>query len=364
MSLKKRSRVVTGLIGLGSFCILCMCLVLVADSLGFIPDPTPTGPARALGLASGEGESSTPMPTETTAPTQTAEPPTPTGPPVSTATQMITEAPRADLSLASMEGAVCIPVGGEVSTGVVTRVIDGDTIEVEIDGFRDRVRYIGMDAPEGVELGEPLAAEATAKNRELVEGREVVLVKDVSNRDPFDRLLRYVLVGDTFVNYALVKEGFASQATYPPDTACAEVFRQAEEAARAAGLGLWAAGLAVETQPAASAPSVSASVVISYIFYDGVVPRVESDEYAEITNQGSEAVNLGGWILNAGAPIQNFRFPDFQLEPGETIRVYTNEVHPESGGFSFRSEDALWNNKGDCGYLRDGQGNLVSEYCY
>ena len=111
-------------------------------------------------------------------------------------------------------------------------------------------------------------------------------------------------------------------------------------------------------------PPGTANIVISYIFYDGVVKRVESDEYAQITNNGSAPVNLKGYRLNAGDPGQDFWFPDFAIGPGQSCRVYTNEYHPESCGFSFGSGRAIWNNKGDCGYLYDATGTVVSEYCY
>ena len=104
--------------------------------------------------------------------------------------------------------------------------------------------------------------------------------------------------------------------------------------------------------------------LITDIFYDGEVPQTESDEYAVITNQGAGTINLLGWRLNAGDPGQDFIFPDFDLQPSQSCRVYTNEYHPEHCGFSFGSSTALWNNSGDCGYLYDGSGELVSEYCY
>jgi len=107
-----------------------------------------------------------------------------------------------------------------------------------------------------------------------------------------------------------------------------------------------------------------ARVVIARIYYDGDVPRVESDEYAEIANQGGMAIDIGGWRLNAGAPGQDYTFPGFQLQPGQVCRVYTDERHPEACGFSFASDKALWNNKGDCGYLYDATGVQVDEYCY
>lgn len=105
-------------------------------------------------------------------------------------------------------------------------------------------------------------------------------------------------------------------------------------------------------------------VRIKHVHYDGEKGRQEPDEYCEIVNQGSAAVNLKDWRLNAGAKGQDFLFPDFSLGPGQTCRVYTNEHHPESGGLSFGRKSALWKNSGDCGYLYDAGGKKVSEYCY
>jgi len=111
-------------------------------------------------------------------------------------------------------------------------------------------------------------------------------------------------------------------------------------------------------------PQREANVVIALIFYDGTVPRVESDEFAEIANQGSAPANLKGWRLNADDPGQDFIVPDFVLAPGQSCRVYTNEHHPESCGFSFGSGWAIWANKGECGHLFDASGREVSTWCY
>ena len=119
----------------------------------------------------------------------------------------------------------------------VTRVIDGDTIEVDISGTIYRVRYIGVDTPEFGELG---ADEATEANRQLVEGETVWLEKDVSETDKYKRLLRYVYVDDTFVNAELVKQGLAWAKAYEPDTKYQDCFEELEAEAREAGLGIWA----------------------------------------------------------------------------------------------------------------------------
>ena len=135
---------------------------------------------------------------------------------------------------------------GETETARVVRVVDGDTIVIDRGGGNERVRYIGIDTPESVKPNTPdefMAREASAANGALVEGREVVLERDVSDTDHYDRLLRYVWMregdGWVFVNLELVRRGFAQVATYPPDVRWTDTFLVAQREAREAGLGLW-----------------------------------------------------------------------------------------------------------------------------
>ncbi|MDI6815919.1 MAG: thermonuclease family protein [Actinomycetota bacterium] len=122
-------------------------------------------------------------------------------------------------------------------TGKVVRIIDGDTIEVRLtDGQVRKVRYIGIDTPE---RSEDLYTEATRANARLVDGKEVSLVKDISETDRYGRLLRYVYVGETFINAELVRQGYAAAATYPPDVAYADFFVKLAAEAREKGVGLW-----------------------------------------------------------------------------------------------------------------------------
>lgn len=123
----------------------------------------------------------------------------------------------------------------------VARVIDGDTVELDTG---EKVRYIGMDTPETVDPRKPVqcfGAEAARRNGELVEGKLVVLRKDISERDKYGRLLRYVWAGNTFVNLELVKEGYATAFTFTPDVKYASDFVAAEKEAREAKRGLWGA---------------------------------------------------------------------------------------------------------------------------
>ncbi len=130
------------------------------------------------------------------------------------------------------------PSDGEFAT--VTRVIDGDTIDVELNGEIVRVRYIGVNTPERDEV---CFQDATDANANLVNGQRVRLVKDVSETDRFDRLLRYVYVGDTFVNAELVEQGFAESVRFPPDTRHAATFDRLEDEARRANIGCHPTGV-------------------------------------------------------------------------------------------------------------------------
>jgi len=115
----------------------------------------------------------------------------------------------------------------------IKRVIDGDTFVLEDD---TKVRLIGINAPESDAC---FASEATDTAIELLEGKEVVLEKDITDKDKYDRLLRYVYLNDLLVNEYLVGEGYAQIATYPPDVKYKDIFIAAEKYARDNKSGLW-----------------------------------------------------------------------------------------------------------------------------
>lgn len=131
---------------------------------------------------------------------------------------------------------------GPTEMATVLSITDGDTIRVDRGFGSEPVRYIGINTPE---VGDPGGSEATAENARLAQGMQVVLERDVSETDQFDRLRRYVWIdtgaGWTFVNLELVRRGFAQAATYPPDVRFSDLFLAAERAARTAEVGLWAA---------------------------------------------------------------------------------------------------------------------------
>ncbi|MFA5986169.1 MAG: thermonuclease family protein [Parcubacteria group bacterium] len=127
------------------------------------------------------------------------------------------------------EGSADIPM----ETHHVTHIVDGDTFDIETG---ERVRMIGMDTPE---RGKPYYAEATAHLKSLIEDKDVILKKDVSEKDRYGRLLRHVYVGEQWVNKTMIEDGYARLVTYPPDVAHVQDFKEAETRARETESGIW-----------------------------------------------------------------------------------------------------------------------------
>ncbi len=213
---------------------LALLIPLLAAATCGQPPPTPT---------------MTPIPTATLTPSPTPSPqPTRTPTPRPTRTPAPTRTPLPTPTLP-----------GEAAT--VTKVMDGDTIAVSISGVEYVVRYIGVDTPE---RNEPCGPEAATANAALVEGQTVWLVKDVSETDRYGRLLRYVFVGEVFVNEQLVRDGWARSRRYPPDTAFADRFDRLAAEAQAAGLGCWptgvfGGGVLAPTQPSGAGSTLPAA---------------------------------------------------------------------------------------------------------
>ncbi len=130
-----------------------------------------------------------------------------------------------------------------VEVALVKSVPDGDGL-VLADGRK--VRYIGIDAPEIWNRWrgstDAFAHEAKALNERLVKGKRVRLVRDIVDRDKYGRLLRYVYVGDVFVNAELVRQGLARAFRVPPNDTHATLFEQLEQEARRKKRGMWKTG--------------------------------------------------------------------------------------------------------------------------
>lgn len=219
---------------------LCVALLILPllTSCTVTDTRLPTEPQEPLVV---KGEVTNPPPVSLPAPTapapapaQVVSPPTATAP---TPTQVVPPLTAPAPAPQETQPPAAPQFASNVTEAVVVKVIDGDTIDVTIGGIVARVRYTGVDTPETYEAH---SAEATLRNRELVEGKTVRLEKNVSEYDNTGRrLLRYAFVGDVMVNAELVRDGLAEVHTYPPDSKYESLLLSLQAEAKAAKRGIW-----------------------------------------------------------------------------------------------------------------------------
>ncbi|GAA1185212.1 thermonuclease family protein [Nesterenkonia xinjiangensis] len=140
------------------------------------------------------------------------------------------------------------PEGAEA--GTLVRVIDGDTLIVELDGQDERIRLLNIDTPESVHPTEPvecLGPESSAHMETLVSpGDEVFLEYDQERTDRYDRMLAGVWADEVLLNVQMARAGYGAPVHYPPNDRFLAAVEQAWEQAEADGVGLFAADLDCE----------------------------------------------------------------------------------------------------------------------
>lgn len=244
-----------------------------------------------------------------------------------------------------------IPAGAVMVT--VTSITDGDTLSIELDdGTVADVRLIGIDSPE---TDECFADEGRLALTALAApGSRVGVTVDVSDRDQFDRLLRYLWVGGMSVNEELVRRGTSIARRYPPDIAMADRLDAAQRAARESGFGLWA--------PEACGPRSVASLTIVDLVFDapGDDSQNLNEEWLRIRNDGDVVVELTGWGIRDESAGNRFRFPDgFTLASGETVEIRSGcGTDFDTVLYWCSVGSAIWNNDGDTVFLLDPSGNV------
>lgn len=135
-----------------------------------------------------------------------------------------------------------LPGDIQVIKARVTKVIDGDTVIVNMDGKEERVRLILVDTPETKhpQMGvQPFGPEASAFTTEQLEGKDITLEGGVQERDRYGRVLAYVWIGDKLFNQTLLENGLARVAVYPPNTKYLDEFNATQETAKKKAVGLW-----------------------------------------------------------------------------------------------------------------------------
>jgi micrococcal nuclease len=260
----------------------------------------------------------------------------------------------------------------------VTRVVDGDTVEVELaDGTTETLRLIGVDTPEvysenepgeyGVpdtdagracldRYGERASAFATAR----LAGEQVRIVPDptLDERGYYGRLLAYVYVDGVSFNYRLIEEGHAR--VFESDFTGREEYETAQRAAREADRGLWECATDGDTDAATARAASERGLALVEVHENAVGDDRENpnDEYVTFENGGTETIALAGWTVTDEAD-HTYTFPDVVLEPGERITLHTGPGTDTETDLYWGASAPVWNNGGDTVTVRDDTGTVV-----
>lgn len=127
-------------------------------------------------------------------------------------------------------------------TAKVIEVIDGDTIKVSINGSAETVRFLLIDTPETKHPSkhvQPFGPEASKFTANLLNGKQVELEKDITERDKYGRLLFYVYIDGKSAQEQLLAKGLARVSIYPPDVKYVDKYRAIQDQARKGGIGIW-----------------------------------------------------------------------------------------------------------------------------
>lgn len=235
-------------------------------------------------------------------------------------------------------------------TAVVRRVVDGDTLDVDINGTTAKVRLIGIDTPESVhpdaDRNSAEGKTASEYTKEQLTGETIGLEYDVGKTDQYGRILAYAyLESGLMYNAQLAAEGYAQQMTIQHNVKWAELFKNLIADARSNNRGLWAEESAGNTDPSGdkkmdTSPVKSEHVVITVLDYFG--------EVVQLQNSGSVDVEMTGWKLVSTKGNQTFYFPEgFVLKAGASIQVISGKDAADGEGKLKWTTANVHNNDGD-----------------
>lgn len=249
-----------------------------------------------------------------------------------------------------------------------TNVVDGDSLDAEVEGRDVEIRLIGLNANEG---GDCFGDEAGAFLRSLLGDNEFEVISpsleptDPAWEDDFGRGLRYLFAEGELVNYRLIVEGYAvarAQSDHPLEG----LFESAEDEASAAQRGLWAP----------DACGTPAAEGIEILDFNANAPGPDDEnrngEWVELGNQSSQAVALAGWSVRDESTRHRYEFPsDFVLAAGDSLRLFSGAsdeaLSEDYDGIALYWDDpagSVWNNGGDTILVLDPAGNIVASERY
>jgi micrococcal nuclease len=187
--------------------------------------------------------------------------------------------------------------------------------------------------------------------------------RDVSDRDQFGRLLRYVIDPEgEDAGGLLIDGGHAIARAYPPDTARDAEYRERQLRAQEAGLGLWARDACGEALASFDPTAIRIEVHPDAAGDDSLNLN---DEWVRITNQGDQHLDVEGWTLRDESSSHRYRFGALVLPPGGSVSVRSGcGTDTDLERYWCVSGSAIWNNGGDTVLLLDPVGNVVAQLGY
>jgi len=270
-------------------------------------------------------------------------------------------------------------------TVTVTRVVDGDTVEIEYaNGSADTVRLVGIDTPEvhaenspdefdgvpdtsaGRDCLRRWGEAASERMTSRLTGEEVGLAFDESldRRGYYGRLLGYVVHEGASVNYGLVADGYGR--VYDSSFTRKSAFRDAEATAMANATGLWECTTDSQTAGTATGTAIAGDAGLA-ISVHADAPGDDNlnlnDEYVTLSNRGDSALDLEGWTVTDEAN-HRYEFGAVTLDPGASVRLHTGTGEDTATDVYWGRSGAVWNNGGDTVTVRAANDTVVAERAY
>ncbi|MBI2449750.1 thermonuclease family protein [Candidatus Pacearchaeota archaeon] len=232
----------------------------------------------------------------------------------------------------------------------VVRVIDGDTIEVNISGTLEKVRLLDVNTPEKGEFYYKEASDFL--NSTLNEGMVYI---EGNERDRYGRLLGYVFYNGKMINEQIIENGYGHFYSYQ-DSRYTDELKEAEEYARDNKIGIW------------QKSSNICSECIILADFDSGKGRDDCEagtEYAVFYNKCAQGCSLDGWNVKDRAT-HIYRFKNAVIDKDKKLILY-NGIGNDNGTTLYWQNKgcaSLWNDAGDALFLRDKEGKLVLYYNY
>jgi len=234
----------------------------------------------------------------------------------------------------------------------VTKVIDGDTIEVNREGATYKVRLLDINTPE---KKQPYYEDAVNFLKGKIEGKEVILEKGKENKDKYSRLLRYVFYDEELINAQILQEGLANFYSYR-ETHYTSKLKKAEQSAREEKKGIW------EKSQHACSSCISLEEIENG---EDKEDCKAGNEWIAFLNQCSQACILNGWTIKDDAS-HIYTLKEIVLQENQEIILYSgqgqNNQTTDQVILFFQNKDkcaSVWNDDTDSLFMRDGQGKLV-----